>query len=209
MSLDLIHWYIVDTDKATIVRCGTVQAAHIDSIQTEPGQILRQGAHAHPLAHWEKDGHIIPYTPGQIAKRREFPGRGYAWRASTMGWEDRRPVAWAKEDKVVALKKEHERRRTKPVTVDGFTFAVTQENLHRVGYAVQGLPNSFRPNDLRWRDENGTMRTWATGAAYQTFARNWAAAVSQQFTDTDKWKDDLLDQINAAQFNAQIDAITW
>ena len=126
-----------------------------------------------------------------------------------MDFEDRRSVAWAKEDKIIALKKEHERRRANPVTVSGFTFAVTSENLHRVGYAAQGLPNSFRPNDLRWRDENGTVRTWATGSAYQTFARSWAAAVSEQFTDVDKWKDDLLDRINAAQFNAQIDAITW
>lgn len=209
MSLEIIHWYLVDTDKATIVSAGAIQAAHAEAIPVAPGQTLRLGLKASPLSHFEKDGHLIPYAPGQIAKRNEFPGRGYTWRASIMDWEDRRPVAWAKEDKSNALMKEHEKRRNAPVAFSGVTLPVTSENLHRAAFAVNQTPAAFRPNDLRWRDASGSMKTWATGIAFQTFAKGWGLAVSQQFADVDKWKDDLLDAINAAQFNAQIDAITW
>lgn len=208
MSLELIHWYILDTDKSTIVRSGVVQAAHIGAVEVLQGQTLRIGVvGVNPYTHWEKDGHLIPYTPGQKVARAERPGRGWLWRASKMAWEDRRPVAWVKEDKIAALHREHEIRRVKPVTFNAITLPVTQENLHRVVAASAGM--TFRTNDLRWRDENGTMQTWATGATFLLFAKGWATAVSQQFADVDKWKDDLLDAIDAAQFNAEIDAITW
>lgn len=210
MSLELVHWYVVDTDGMTIVACGTIQAAHVDTLKVAAGQTLRVGVVAHPLEHWEQNGRLIPYAPVQKDKRLAGKGRrGWVWKASLMDYQDVRTIDQAREDKTVALMAEHAKRKSAPVTFNGMTFEVSQETLHRANFAAQLIPGTMGTNDLRWRDSKGVVQTFATAAAYISFMKGWGGAVSQQFTAVDRWKDDLLDQINAAKFNAAIDAITW
>lgn len=210
MSLEPLHWYVLDTDGATVVAAGTCQAAHIGSIRTEPGQTLRSGVKAHPLDVWEKEGRLIPYTPAEKIARRNPPGRGYVWRAGAkMGWEDRRPIQWAKEDKFHALGQEHAKRRLGPVKVGDHHFHLCHETHHRMHFAGASAPNQLRENDMRIRDANGILHTWDDAAEFRKFAQRWTEAAARHYADADRWKDDLHDRIDAARWNHEIDQITW